>query len=192
LVLLWFAHALWYCAFLALPNLSLYTRHAMGREPAEFSGIITAIQFGTKSVAGYALGALYARCGVRAPLIASVAFLGLAMVWAWAVPGPLFLVAFGLIGAGQLGGIYFPNVLLSWSHSRTAPQDMAILGLATVAASPAPAVYGMLADHWGFSSSFILAIVFALAALALVLRLPLEVGSAKHQQLSEQVDAKAD
>src|SRR5579871_2018086 len=95
------------------------------------------------------------------------------MVWGWSVPGYLFLATFGLMGAGELGGVYFPNVILSWSPSKTATQDLAVLGLATVLASPVPAVYGMLTDRWGFSASFILGLSFALGALALVLRLPI-------------------
>jgi hypothetical protein len=131
-----------------------------------------AIQFGSKALAGYGLGVIYQRCGVRATLIVTLSSLGLGLLWAWTVPGYFYLAAFALMGAGQLGGFYFPNAVLSWSPSATAPRDLAILTLATAAASPTPTLHGLLTDHVGFSASFIFGIATALAGLALVSRLP--------------------
>jgi hypothetical protein len=176
MIFLWLGYLFWYSAFLALPNLSLFARHAMGREPADFSGVMMAIQFGSKALAGYGLGVLYQKCGVRAPLIVTVAALGVSSLWAWTVPGYAYLAAFAFMGAGQLGGSYFPNVLLSWSSPVNATRDIAVLSLATVAASPSPAVYGLATDRWGFSASFILGIGAALAALALVWWIPTRRG----------------
>jgi len=173
MILLWFAYLLWYGTFLFLPNLSLFARQAMGREPADFSGLMMAILFGSKAAAGYAFGALCQKYGVRAPLIGTMAAVGLSLLWAWVVPGYFYLAAFAFMGAGQLGGIYFLNVLPSWSSPLNATRDMAVLNLAPVAASPAPEVYGFATDRWGFSASFILGIASAVAGLALVLRLPI-------------------
>ncbi len=172
MILLWVAYLLFNCTLQAMPNLSLYTRVAMGREPSEFSGAALAIRFGCKALAGYGLGVLNLRFGARAPLMATVAMLGLAMVWAWAVPGGLYLASFGLMGAGELGGVYFPNTLLGWSPAVTAVRDMSILNLAACVAGPAATVHGLLTDHWGFPTSFVFGIVTAAAALVLVLRLP--------------------
>jgi MFS family permease len=172
MVFLFLAYLLWNCTLQAMPNLSLFTHKALGREPAEFSGVILALRFGCKAMAGYALGVLNMRYGLRAPLIATVSMLGLAMVWAWVVPGYLYLAAFGLMGAGELGGAYFPNVLLTWSSPADATRDMSILNLAVPLGGPAATVHGMLTDHWGFSASFIFGIATAAAALALVLKLP--------------------
>ena len=41
-VRVWFGYFFWYCTLQALPNLSLYARHALGREPAAFAGIMMA------------------------------------------------------------------------------------------------------------------------------------------------------
>jgi MFS family permease len=168
---LWLGYLFWYATLQGFSNVSLFARHALGREPAAFAGVMMAIQFGTKAVAGYLIGMLYARQGVRAPLIACVAVLGLGMLWAWNVPGYLYLAAFALMGAGQLGGTYFPNVLLSWKKGDAA-RYMAVLNLAGMAAALAPTVHGFITDHWGFGASFVLGTATAAAAMAAVLLIP--------------------
>ena len=172
LVFLWVAYLLWYSTLMAMPNLSLYTRQAIGRDPKDLSGLIMAIRFGSKAVGGYVLGVLNIRYGIRAPLIVTVLLLGTAMLWAWVAPGYSYLLAFGLMGAGELGGAYFPNVLLSLSPLVDGARNMSILNLASVVASPSPVLHGMLTDHWGFQASFSLGIGTALAALWLVWKLP--------------------
>ena len=37
------------------------------------------------------------------------------------VPGPWFLLAFGLLGAGELYGVYFPNYILCCSPKAQHP-----------------------------------------------------------------------
>jgi hypothetical protein len=69
--------------------------------------------------------------------------------------------------------VYFPNVVLSWSPARSAPRDLALLSLALPASSPGPALFGFAADRWGFPASFALGGAAALAALWLVLKLPI-------------------
>jgi len=172
LVLLLLAYLLLNCTLMAMPNLSLYTRKAMGREPAEFSGVVLALRFGCKALAGYGLGMLNMRYGVRAPLLATAALLGLSLVWAWAVPGYLYLAAFGLMGAGELDGAYFTNTVLTWSSPVYVIRDMSILNLAAAAAGPAASIHGILTDHWGFSASFIFGITTAVVALVLLFKLP--------------------
>jgi MFS family permease len=172
LVLVWVAYLLWYSTLMAMPNLSLYTKQAIGRDPKDLSGLVMAIRFGSKAVAGYVLGVLNIRYGIRAPLIATVLLLGTALLWAWIAPGYSYLLAFGLMGAGELGGAYFPNVLLSLSSSVNGARNMSILNLAAPVASPSPALHGLLTDHWGFPASFALGIATALAAFWLVWKLP--------------------
>lgn len=167
--LLWLGYLLWYATLLALPNLSLYVRDAMGREPAEFSGVIMAIQFTAKAAAGFFLGMLFQRRGEKAPILAVVLAAAFGIVWALLIPGYFYLFTFALLGIAQLGGIYFPNVLLSRSPPQTSTRDLAVLNLATVAASPAPAVYGWVTAHAGYVSSFYLGIGSAVVALGCVL-----------------------
>jgi hypothetical protein len=91
------------------------------------------------------------------------------MLWALLVPGYGYLFAFGLLGAGELGGAYFPNYVASLSAVEAGTRNLAILTLATPAASFAPSMHGYLTDRIGFHASFIFGIVTALAAAVLLL-----------------------
>ena len=172
LLIAWSGYLLWYATLLAMPNLSLYTKEALGRDPKEFSGVIMALRFGFKSLAGFALGVIALRWGVRAPLLVTVLLLGTAMFVAWAAPGYLYLLAFGLMGAGELGGAYFPNYVLALSSASNGTRNLSILTLATPFASLSPAAHGALTDAYGFRASFVLGGITALLALVLTLKLP--------------------
>ena len=41
---------------------------------------------------------------MRAPLVATACLVGAGSLWAWVAPGYAYLGAFGLMGAGELGG----------------------------------------------------------------------------------------
>src|SRR5262249_54233781 len=142
------------------------------RDPKEFSGIIMALRFGFKSVAGLILPTLMLRWGSRATLAATVALLGGAIVWAWTAPGYAYLLAFGLMGAGELGGGYFPNYAIAVSTPEAAAVNVSILTLVTPVSSVAPVLHGLLTDHFGFRGSFALGTLTAVLALWLVGRLP--------------------
>jgi MFS family permease len=156
----------------AISNLSLYTREAVGRDPKELPGIVMALRFGFKCVAGYILGWLAQAFGVRAPMIAVLLSLLLAMAWIWVVPGYPFLFAFALLGAAELGGIYFPGYVLAVSPPETSARNLSLLTLASGVASLAPALHGALTDHFGFKASFGFGGLVAAAALLLTLALP--------------------
>jgi MFS family permease len=172
LVLLWLAFFLWYCSLNAMPNLSLYTKEAVHRDPKELSGLIMAFRFGFKSMAGFALGVISLRWGIRAPLVTTVLLLAAAPLWAWVAPGYLYLFAFGLMGAGELGGGYFPNYVVAISPASQGARNLALLNLATPVASLSPVLYGALTDTFGFSASFALTSVTALVSIWFVLKLP--------------------
>jgi MFS family permease len=172
LVLLWLAYLLWYVSLDSVSNLSLFTKEAVGRDPKELSGLIMALRFGLKSVAGFALGVISLRWGIRAPLVTTIALLVAAPLWSWAAPGYLYLFAFGLMGAGELGGGYFPNYMVAVSPATQGARNLALLNLATPVAGVSPVLYGALTDALGFSASFVLAGLTALAALWFVLKLP--------------------
>ena len=115
LAVLWLGYFFWYCTMNAMPNLSLFTREAIGRDPKELSGLIMAIRFGFKCLGGWMLGGIALRWGARAPVTTTVVLAGTAALWTWMVPGYLYLFAFGLLGAGELGGAYIPNYCLAIS-----------------------------------------------------------------------------
>jgi MFS family permease len=175
LVLLWLAYLFAFVTLNAVPNLSLYTKEALGREPKDFSGLIMALRFGFKVLGGFALGVIVVRWGVRAPLTVTVLLLGGATVWAWIAPGYFYLLAFGLMGAGELIGAYFPNYLIAFSTAGNGARNQALLALVTPVSGLAPVLYGRLTDLFGFQASFTFGIAMAALSLWLVLKLPRRV-----------------
>jgi hypothetical protein len=89
--------------------------------------------------------------------------------WAWLVPGTAYLFCFGLIGAGELGGSYFPSYASSLSATAQSARNLALITLATPASSFSPVLHGALTDRYGFPASFAFGIVTAIIGLFLVL-----------------------
>jgi hypothetical protein len=172
LVYLWIGYALWYCTIAGMPNLALYSKQAVGVDPARVSGAMMAVRFGLKAMAGWLLGRVALRYGMRAPLLATVALAGGGMLWAWLVPGYANLLSVGFMGAGELGGAYFPNYMVSISSSEEGARSLSILTLATLAAGVAATVHGALTDIYGFHASFFFGIATAVAGWLVVTALP--------------------
>ncbi|MDB6169268.1 MAG: transporter [Verrucomicrobia bacterium] len=169
LIVVWIAFLLWYCTLGAMTNLSLYTREAVGRAPLELAGLIMALRFGFKAVAGFALGAVAQRWGARIAMMVTVIFVGSAMVWPFFTTGYGYLLAFGLMGAGELGGVYFVNYVIAISPAAHTTRNIALLSLVSPAASFVPALHGGLTDHFGFSASFTFGATTAALAFGLLL-----------------------
>jgi MFS family permease len=72
-----------------------------------------------------------------------------ALAWAMAAGGKLYLVAFGLYGAGELVGVYAPNYILSASAPGEIRRNMAIVTMMMAPAAPAGALFGAISDHYG-------------------------------------------
>ena len=177
LVIAWIAYLLWYCTLGGMTNLSLYTREAVGRSPLELAGIIMALRFGLKSLAGFGLGSIAAKYGARTAMLATVVFVGLGLAWPFVSSGYGYLVAFGFMGAGELGGVYFINYVISISAPAHTTRNLGLLSLVGPVSSVAPAIHGSLTDAFGFSASFTFGIVAALAAIVLLMR----TGAAERQ-----------
>ncbi len=171
LLLAWFAYLFWYLTLNAMLNLTLYAREALGREPQELSGWMMALRFGFKCLGGLVLGIISVRWGIRAPLFACAGMVGAGILWAWLVPGHLYLLAFGIMGAGELGGVYFPNYVISISSASAATRNLAILSLVSPVSSIGPALQGGLTDAYGFPASFTFGVTASIVALILVLGL---------------------
>jgi hypothetical protein len=171
LVLLFCVYSLWYCAVNITPNLALYAKHALGRDPTEVSGWIMALRFGCKAVGGYALGAIALRAGLRKSVMMCSALLVAGILWGWIVPGYAFLLAFGLLGAGELGGAYIPNYGVALSRPESTARNVSILTLASPVSSFSPALFGVLADRLGFGASFACSLLMALGAIWITTRI---------------------
>ncbi len=186
LAFLWIAYLLFSIAMNSMTNLSLYSKEALGEDPKEFAGYMNALRFGFKAITGFGLGLILARRGIRAPLATTVLLVATGILWAWTVPGYFYLLAFGLLGGGELAGAYFPNYIVTISSRATSARNLAFLTLVTPISSFAPAIYGALADSYGFSASFILGVSVALLALCLVFRLPARARTINSEQLSSE------
>ncbi len=166
LMLLLVSYTLWNCVLAIAPTLALFSREAISREPAELSGLMMALRFGCKSIGGWLLGAIALRWGARYSVMTTHLLLAAGVIWASVVPGYPFLFAFGLIGAGELGGAWMPNYGITLSRPQVAARNISILTLALPASSFAPAMLGYVADQAGFRWSFAAAAVLAAIALA--------------------------
>jgi len=169
LVIAWIAYLLWYCTLGGLTNLSLYTREAVGRSPLELAGLIMALRFGFKAVAGFGLGSVSAKFGARPAMFLTVVFVGLGLAWPFVSSGYGYLFAFGLMGAGELGGVYFVNYVISVSTAAHTTRNLALLSLVGPVSSFAPALHGNLTDRFGFQASFGFGVACACAAIILLL-----------------------
>ena len=98
--------------------------------------------------------------------------LAASVLWGWLIPGYLYLIAFGLMGAGELGGSYFPAYLVAICPSATSTRNMSILMLGSSLSFIWPTTHGALADNFGFQASFIFALAAALFSLLLIAQLP--------------------
>lgn len=176
LIILWFVYFLWTFSYLTEPNISLHVRQVLGQAPQGFSGLLLAIRFGTKAMAGFVIGAIAVRRGIRSPVITTMLLTGAAILWAYLVPGNFYLLAFGFAGAGELADVYLNNYAVTVSSKETGASNLALLHLAVPMAGIAPVVYGALADSFGFKFSIIFGLVPLLVSLWLVSRLPSRLG----------------
>jgi hypothetical protein len=92
------------------------------------------------------------------------------------VKGEWYLLSFGLLGAGELFGVYYPNYVLDCSPKSKMRRNIALLNLVTIPAGFAPLVYGYIADSFGqtdktvgFHMSFLASMLVLTATILLVL-----------------------
>jgi hypothetical protein len=170
--LAWLGYLLWYVALYLMPTLTLFGTVAMNRKPATLVGIMMALRYGGKSLSSYRLGRLNLRWGMRAPVIATIALVLVGVFWAWTVHGYLYLFGFALLGAGELGGVYFPNYVLATSKVSDGARNLSVLALTSIPVGLSPVIYGQLTDRSGYGAGFIFAGVVGLGALWCVLKLP--------------------
>jgi len=180
LVLLFFVYTFWYCAVNITPNLAVYAQTALGHDMKDVSGLTMALRFGFKSIGGYLLGVIAIRSGIRASVMSCSLLLVAGVLWGWLMPGYALLIAFGLLGAGELGGAYIPNFGVALSTPERTAQNISLLTLASPVSSFSPALFGLLADHYGFGASFICSLLMAAIAMVITLRLPNVRETASH------------
>jgi MFS family permease len=161
-----------------LTNMSLFTREATGAEPEAYAGYQNALRFGFKAVAGLFLGWLLTRTHPKAGMLVTGSFCLASVVWVLLVPGIWFLLSFGLMGVGELFGVYYPNYILSCSAKAKIRRNMAFSIMLNMPSGFAPLLFGFIAttigarygdEKFGFQVSFLASISLLILTLLLVL-----------------------
>jgi hypothetical protein len=151
-----------------LNNMALYTPIATGEPADAFAGYQNTLRFLFKVIAGLLLGWAITRFHAKMGLLATAGLCLVSVLWILLLPGKWFLVSFGLMGAGELYGVYFPNYIMNRSRPDRVRQNMAILQVLSLATGLAPPVFGTISDQTSLTESFVvagcvLAIAFAIA-----------------------------
>jgi hypothetical protein len=162
-----------------LSNMSLYTEDILRVPPADLAGYQNTWRYICKGAAGLSFGWLLTRTNPRA-LVSVTTLVGLAgFAWVLATPPSLFLLSFGLVGAGQLFGIYITNYILCCSPAAQMRRYMAFTMLAMFLVAPSGALFGWIVDYYGatdrafgFRLSFAVAVGFFLIGVVLTWFLP--------------------
>lgn len=140
-------------------------------------GIQQFLRFGLKAVAGVFLGWLLAKTNPRMPLIATTLILMAGLGWVLGTTGGAYLFAFGILGAGELFGAYFPNYITTASRKDQVRSNMAYLNVLGSLVGFSSVLYGKIAgvsteegtaSAAGLRMSFLVAEGILLAGLLLV------------------------
>ena len=100
-------------------------------------------------------------------------------------PGKWYLVTFGILGAGELYGVYYPNYLVCCSPASQVRRNLAYAQLLALPVSVAPLIYGMISDSYGLRISVETAAVLLLGTILLIqLALPRRPGIAPSDGIS--------
>ena len=165
-----------YSGFMVINNVTLYTRQAMDEAPEQSAGLQLALRFAFKIVAGFGLGCLLAWTNPRMLLVTTALLVAAGVGWALAVPGVWFLLSFGLLGAGELFGVYYPNYILACTPKSRMRKNMALTSLITTPVGFASVIYGSVSDKlgvndrtFGLQASFVLSLTVLAIAVCLVL-----------------------
>lgn len=168
------------CGYNVFTNLTLFTKIAVGALAEEYLGYQNAMRFGGKALAGACLGIL-TRNNPKAGMLATTAFCLASVVWVVLAPDIWFLLSFGLMGMGELWGVYFPNYILSCSEKDRMRRNMAFTSMLYFPSGFAPIFYGYVTarvgdeygPRFGFEASFMLAIaVLTVTLLFILIALP--------------------
>ncbi len=166
------SYVLMFSAWWVMNNAMLQIEEVLGVEPKKMAGLCDALRFGGKVICGLALGWIYARFAGRTATISTAVLTAIAIGWALAVPGRLYLGTFALFGGGELAGVYYFTYIISASSPDLVKRNTALLGMAGALVSIAPFALGTVADHYGIPVSLWVAFGVALVAVTMLFALP--------------------
>lgn len=149
-------------------NVSLHAKEVLGEASASSMGTQQFLRFGFKAGAGVLLGWLLIRTNPKTMLLTTTAILVFGMTWVLNATGAWYLVSFGLLGAGELFGVYFPNYIATSSSKSQVRANMAYMGLLGSLVGFASVLFGVISDRWSRIASFYVAMGILLAAMLLI------------------------
>lgn len=149
-------------------NVSLHAKEVLGEASASSMGAQQFLRFGFKAGAGVLLGWLLIRTNPKTMLLTTTAILVVGMTWVLNATGAWYLVSFGLLGAGELFGVYFPNYIATSSSKSQVRANMAYMGLLGSLVGFASVLFGVISDRWSRVASFYVATGILLAAMVLI------------------------
>ncbi|WP_373651676.1 hypothetical protein [Schlesneria sp. DSM 10557] len=165
-------------------NMNLYAKELLGDLPEKSAGVQNMLRFSFKMLTGVTLGWLLIRTSPRFGVVTTSFIFLLSQIWAMLVTGPLYLLASGIHGAGELVGVYAPNYIVSASRRDQLRRNMAFVTMLMVPAAPAGYLYGAIVDGvkesgWtafgmnstvlGFRLSFFVCALFILSGIILAI-----------------------
>lgn len=127
-------------------NMNLYTSEVLGELPEKFAGYQNTLRFSFKVVAGFLLGWLLTKSNPKAGIMLTGCLFIAAQLWAIFATGTMYLIAFGLYGAGELVGVYAPNYILSVSRPSQVRRNMAFVTMLMAPAAPTGYLFGAISD----------------------------------------------
>ena len=149
-------------------NVSLHAKDVLGETSASSMGTQQFLRFGFKAFAGVFLGWLLTKTNPKTMLLTTTMILVLGMCWVLNVTGSWYLMSFGLLGAGELFGVYFPNYIATSSSKSQVRANMAYLSLLGSLVGFASVIFGLISDRWGRIASFHTAMGILLVAMVLM------------------------
>lgn len=150
-------------------NVSLHAKDMLGEASPDTVGLQNFLRFGFKAVAGGLLGWLLAKTHPKAALLATTAILLAGMAWALNTSGWWYLGTAGLLGAGELFGVYFPNYVTTASAKSQVRANIAYLNLLAALVGFASVIFGQVSDRFGRIASFHTATGVLIVAMLLIM-----------------------
>lgn len=159
-----------------LQNVSLHADTVLGKG-SDTLGVQSFLRFGFKAAAGVMLGLLLAKTSPRTTLVATTSVLLVGMAWALASSTPSFLanfsswwfmLSFGLLGAGELFGAYYPNYVATASAKPYVRLNMSYLSMLSVPIGFSSVAFGFISDAYGRPASFYAAAAILVLAIVLI------------------------
>lgn len=173
LLLATLAYLMVYSGHEILQNLSLYVKEVVGGKATDYAGLQMAMRFGFKIFAGFALAWLLVAMNPRALLVVTASLTLTAVLWTLALP-EMYLISFGIVGAGELFGVYYLNYIERCSAPSQIRRNIGFASMATMLVGFAPVFYGAISDAFkdkaiGYQVSFAASIAVLVCTIMLVM-----------------------